>query len=405
MANVLYMNSSNELYGADRSLLRLVTSLDKNYFRPYVFLPNDLPYEGLLSNEFDKIGIPYQKFPLAVLRRKYFNISGLISLLYRALISSAYLYRFSQKQDMHLIHSNTSAVLTGAFASQLLRIPHIWHVREIMIDHNWLGRFVAGYLYLFANKVVAVSGPVKDSLVAALPHLERKIVVIHNGIDITPFQRSDHAKVFQLRQEWVGDEDVPIVGMIGRISSRKGQDYLARAIAKITPSYPNIRVVFVGGYLPGEEWRKADLYKFISNQGIQNQVRIEDFRQDIDLVLSAFDIVVVPSILPEAFPTTVLEAMAAGKPVIATAHGGVIEQIENGITGLLVSPKDPCDMSSAIEHLISNRDDRLRMGQAGRERVLRNFTVERYVNDIQSLYSNTLIEFQSKRGFFKPHRS
>ncbi len=237
---------------------------------------------------------------------------------------------------------------------------------------------------------MTVSNPVKDSLLSAQPQLAQKICVIHNGIDPTPFLHVDKLAVNRLKRSWDNSPDDIIIGMVGRISSWKGQEFLIKAVRSVIEQYPHVHVVLVGSCVPNESWRKNNLQQLIADYHLQNHVHIEDFRMDIPVVLSAFDIFVLPSTRPDPFPTVVLEGMAAGKPVVATRHGGAIEQVKHGKTGLLVSPTDIHEMTTALNQLVAEQSMRQEMGKSGRKRLLELFTVGQYVKNIESLYQSIL---------------
>ena len=387
---ILYFHPSNELYGADRSLLRLVRLLDKSVYMPYVVVPNDLNYEGLLVRELQKNAIPFKEAKLGVLRRKYFNIRGISLLFYRSIASAIQLANFARQQKFDLIHSNSTAVITGGLVSRLTGIPHIWHVREIITQPIWLNKIIANELNLFANVVVTVSGPTRDNLVKNQTKLTNKITVIHNGLDSSRFVTVTPENIEVLKNKWKLTPETTVIGMVGRISAWKGQAFLVKAAIPVLRRNPNVRLVLVGGSVPGEARHKNNLTTLISQCGVGKQIIVEDFRFDIPAVLSAFDIFALPSIRPDPFPTVVLEAMAAGKPIVATNHGGVIEQVKDGATGYLVSPDNPVEMTVALEKLTSNVSLQKQMGKTGYDRVHKYFTVEKYVNNIQQLYRNIL---------------
>lgn len=392
---ILYLHPSNELYGADRSLLRLVKSLDNTVYYPYVVLPNDMVYEGLLAAELRRNNIPFMESNLGVLRRKYFNVTGIGLLLCRSISSAIRVSAVSRREKINLIHSNSTAVITGGLVSRLTGIPHIWHVREIITQPVWFNKVIANWLNMFADVVIAVSGPAKDHLIKVQPGLINKTVVVHNGLDFSRFAKVSKEEVDNLRRKWKIACDSIVIGMVGRISAWKGQEFLVSAAIPVLKQNPNVKLVLVGGNVPGETTYKENLNSLITKSGVDEQIIVEDFRSDIPVVLSVFDIFVLPSTKPDPFPTVVLEAMAVGKPVIATCHGGAIEQVEDEVTGFLVSPSDTVDMTVALERLVSDKLLREQMGSAGYKRVHEYFTISKYVGDIQSIYHGCLFKNRS----------
>ena len=388
--NVLLVHPSNELYGADRSLLRLARSLDKDQYAPFVIVANDLPYEGLLTQELTRSGIPSAEVNLGVLRRQYRNPTGIMKFGYRTLASARSIADYCQEKRIDVIHTNSTAVIAPGIAARRTGLPHFWHVREIITQPAWLNKLISGSLNRYADTVIAVSGPVKENLLKAQPALESKCVVVHNGIDPQDFLSVPPAERDRLRQSWGASADTVVVGMVGRISAWKGQEFFLEAASHVAEAGQDVRFVLVGGTVLGEEGRKQALEQQAEDLGLANHVVIDDFRLDVPAVMAAFDVFVLPSTRPDPFPTVVLEAMAAGKPVLATAHGGALEQVNVPETGLLVSPTDVSELVAAMRQLVQNPEQRLAMGQAGRARLLAHFTTDRYVRDIQELYARAL---------------
>ena len=389
---LLYIHPSNELYGADRSLLRLVRGLDRSQYSPHVVVANDIEYEGLLTAELAKSDIPFAEMNLGVLRRRYQNVTGIGRFGFRTWDSGQQIKQYCQEHHIRLIHSNSSAVIAGGLGARYAAIPHVWHIREIITKPSWLNKLIATNLNHLATQVIAVSQPVKDNLVRVQPELAEKCVVIHNGIDPEPFFDVTDTAVTQMRAEWGLKPNDVVVGMVGRISSWKGQEFLLEAIRPLLNSQNPARLVMVGGSVPGEEWRKQNLQQSIRDWNLNNLVRIDDFRLDIPAVLAAFDIFVLPSTRPDPFPTVILEAMAAKKPIIATAHGGALEQIVLDETGFLVSPQHTDEMTQALSTLINDAPLRKKMGQQGKARLLKHFTVDAYIQNIEALYHTILGE-------------
>lgn len=388
--NILLVHPSNELYGADRSLLRLARSLNKELYAPFVVVANDLPYEGLLTQELDKSGIPSAEVNLGVLRRQYRNPAGIVKFGYRTLASAKSITDYCQEKNIAVIHTNSTAVIAPGIAARRAGLPHFWHVREIITQPSWLNGLIANSLNRYADTVIAVSGPVKENLLKAQPALENKCVVVHNGIDPQDFLNVAPEESERLRRSWGASADTVVVGMVGRISAWKGQEFFLEAARRVAETGQDIRFVLVGGTVLGEEGRQAALEQQVEDLGLSDRVVIDDFRLDVPAVMAAFDVFILPSTRPDPFPTVVLEAMAAGKPVIATAHGGALEQVNVPETGLLVSPTDASELTAAMQQLVQNSGQRVAMGQAGRARLLAHFTTDRYVRDIEDLYARAL---------------
>ena len=384
--NVLYVNSSNELYGVDRCLLRLVEQLDSDRYRPHVALPNDVPYQGLLGRRLEALGVPRFEIKLGVLRRRYSSLHGIVLLGWRTIFSALQLARYCRTHQVQLIHSNSTAVFSGGLAAKLAGVPHVWHVHETIVENAMLLRAIAWMLAHFADIALAVSGPTRDNLVSANRNLRKTVRVLYNGIDPEPFLNVDEDAVVAWRQAWGVGDGGTLIGTIGRLSARKGQREFIQAAALVAEQCADVHFTLVGDTIPGEERRLSELQELARELGIQSKVHWVDFQPDVSCVLNAFDVFVLPSILPESFPTVVLEAMAAGKPVVATTAGGTVEQVEEGVTGLLVQPGDPHGLAQVLISLSASPNQRVAMGRAGRERLLQEFTVDKYVEGVEAVY-------------------
>jgi glycosyltransferase involved in cell wall biosynthesis len=210
-----------------------------------------------------------------------------------------------------------------------------------------------------------------------------KIDVVYNGVDTAVFAQCEKRE--EVRSELHIPPDSTVVGIVGRLSEEKGGvDVLIRAIARLRKINPNLRLLVVGdGPLRGNLEALAD------ESAPGGAIMFTGTRNDVAHLLSAMDLFVLPS-LNEALPIVVLEAMAAGLPVIATNVGGVPEIVEHEKTGLLVAPGSEDALYSALNRLTYDAYLRERLAQAGRRRVTSDFTIERMVERIEGLYGKLL---------------
>lgn len=382
---ILYVHSSDEMYGADLILLQLVERLDPKQFKPIVVLPNDVPYQGLLGQALRERNIKVVHLNLAVLRRKYFSLMGFPLYIWRLITSTCFLIQLIHREKVAIVHSNTVAVMPGAFAAFITHTPHIWHVHEIIVNPRFLWRLTSWLLPRLSERVVTVSESVRAHICAGNRLNDDKAIVIYNGIDLTRFNDkiSDGEKI---RVEWGVKPSQTLIGMIGRISGWKGQDYFLEAANLVVKIKPKVHFVLVGGIFPGQEFLLDGLRDMVNKYRLNDLVTLSDYRLDIPAVLNAFDIFVLPSTLPDPFPTVVLEAMAAGKPIVANAHGGSVEMIEHQVTGLLVKPGQINEMALSIAYLIENPSKRKDMGECGRKRLMDKFSLESFVQNWVNLY-------------------
>lgn len=382
---ILYVHSSDEMYGADRILLQLVENLDRSEFRPIVIIPTDVPYDGLLTNALRKQAIDVRHWKTAILRRKYFTLRGMLLYIVRFVLTTVYLIRLIHRERVAIVHSNTVSIMPGAVAAWLTRTPHVWHVHEIIVKPRSLWKITSWLVPRLSQRVVAVSTATRDHLCAGEPLNRQKAIVIHNGIETERFEASVGSGK-GVRFEWTIPDDVVLVGMIARVSFWKGQSYFLNTARLVCNRFPDTRFAMVGGVAPGQEDLLEEVKQQIVKLELQDRVIVSDFRSDIPAVLDAFDIFVLPSIQPDPFPTVVLEAMAAGKPVVANAHGGSVEMVIDGETGYLVAPQAPEMLADAICDLIMAPEKRRQMGIFGRKRLHHEFSLQAFMEKWQSVY-------------------
>lgn len=383
---ILFVHAADEMYGSDAVLLTTVAALAGTEFRARVIVPDDVVSELApavrLSGRLAAAGVPVTRMPLAVMRRRYFTPSGGVRLQRLRRASARAVVDAVRGDDVALVHSHTAAVLTGAGVARRLGIPHVWHVSEIVDRPALVRRFIARTVTRSADRVVCVSHAVRDHLLATEPWAAPRCEVIYNGIDPAPFRAADGASV---RAE-LGAAGRPIVGMIGRLGTWKGEELLLEAARRVVRRVPDALFVVVGGVLQGELARLDVLRAAARAMGLERHVVVQGYRTDVAALLAAFDVFVQPSLRPDPFPTTVLEAMASARPVVATAHGGPCEMVVDGVTGVLTRPGDPDDLAAGIGSLLRDPPRRTAMGLAGRERVEREMSLDAFSARYLALY-------------------
>lgn len=381
---ILFVHSSDELYGSDIVLLELVRRLDPQRYRPIVVTPTDIAYAGQLSAALEQTGIAHRAVDMPVLRRRYLSPRGLPSFLRRLRRGPRQLSDIMTSAGVRLVHSNTSAVWGGALASRRCDLPHLWHVHEIITQPRAVRRLTAFMIMRNSDHVVAISRAVADHLLADEPGLVSRLSVIYDAVDTARFHPDlDGARV---RAQWGVDHADVLVGVVGRISAGKGQDFFLRAFARAQESAPALRAVIVGDVVPGEDWRRDELLALTQELGIADRVIWAGYRSDAPEVMAALDVLVSPSVHPEAFGMVVIEAMATGRPVIATAHGGPLETVADGESGFLVSPDSPLPLANALAALALAPDLRAQFGERARRRAVEQFGFDRYVAAFTALY-------------------
>ncbi|MDP1678347.1 MAG: glycosyltransferase family 4 protein [Bacteroidota bacterium] len=383
MRNILYLHSSSDLYGSDRSLLRTIRALDKKQYTPFVCLP----YNGPLVDELRKEGIETFIFDLGIIRRKLFTPIGLFQFAYGFITALIKVLSIIRTRKIDFLHSNTAAVLVGGVAAKLTGKKHLWHVREIIVNPVIVRKVISFFLHHFGTTVIGVSNSVIDNLAIDQPLIRNHSIVIHNGLEIEKYLNGNRKKI---RTEFsVGDDEV-LVGMIGRVSHWKGQDLFLNVATEVCKRTSNVTFIAVGSPFQGQDYEMTKFRASVDQRALGKKFIIEEFRSDVKDLLAGFDIFILPSTLPDPFPTTVLEAMATGKPIIANAHGGVVQMVEDGLSGFLVPPNNINAMAARVIQCVENEPLRKNLGNAAYERVQNRYSVSTYLVNISRLYSSNV---------------
>ena len=207
---------------------------------------------------------------------------------------------------------------------------------------------------------------------------KRKLITIHNGIDI---KNIDFLEKEQAQKRLIGRESPLLIGTIAEWTKNKGIIYLIKATQILELKEKEFDVILIGS---GENPDKEKMYNYDKKYNLDN-VRLIEFIPNAVKYLKAFDIFVLPS-LKEGLPYTIIEAMAAQLPIIATNVGGIPEMIENNINGILIEPKNPDLIRKKITYLINNPEKTQAMAQKARQKAEQEFSLDRMIEKTKRVY-------------------
>ncbi len=280
-----------------------------------------------------------------------------------------------------LLYANSQkAFIVAALAGRWTRRPVVWHLRDLLdAAHfgNTQRRVVVGLANRWAACVLANSEATATAFVEAGGRAEIARVV-HNGIAPEDFVEVDRAGVEALRDS-LGLRGAPVVGVFSRLAAWKGQHVLLDALA----SLPEVHALLVGTALFEEEAYAAALRRRAEAPGLAGRVHFLGFRDDIPALLHLVDVVAHTSTAPEPFGRVVVEGMLAGRPVVATRAGGVLEIIDDGMTGLLLAPGDAGALARALHDLLASPEKARRIAAAGQAVALERFSLSRMLEQIE----------------------
>lgn len=379
--NILYFDYASKIKigGGQISLMHLMKGVDKEIFNVIALAPvGDSILQEWHRNGINTETISVNDEIIAITRWTLslgpFNVIKKTILLCPTI---AQMIKLLKRNKIDIVHANgfTTFIISG-MAAKFLGIPVIWHVRDIL-DSGKVRNFLAAVGNLLTTKIIVVSDAV-GKMFSQDDKRHEKVIKIYNGVDIEAFNpnlNGDEVKLeFNLKSQ-------PIVGTIGRLVELKGHEYLLEAVAEVVKIFPNAKFLIVG-----DGPMQDDLKTLVKMHSIQESVIFTGYRSDVANLMAAMDVIVLCSILPDSFPRSVIEAMAMGKPVIGTNIGGVPEAIDDGVTGLLVPPKDSQALAKAMITLLQDKPRAKQMGIAGRKRVEQFFSIDKNIRDTEKVY-------------------
>jgi glycosyltransferase involved in cell wall biosynthesis len=355
-----------ELGGAERSLLDTVDSLAARGFAVEVLNLVDRP--GAMARALLKRGIPVHGCRVGRFR----DPRG-------AARAAGWFLRRGRRYEVALANDTRSALYTAVGAT-LARVPYIWHVRDLVGPGSHLERLA---LRLRPAAWIANSHAVAASLVRHRDEATR-VAVVHNGVDVSLFQPAEATGA--LHRELAVDESTVLVGAIGRLVPWKALETLLEAAARLRAVGPAAAYLIVGDVVTDAANRPA----LRDRLDLGARVHFLGERADVPRILAGLD-VLVHTAIDEPFGRVLIEAMAAGKPVVATRGGGVSEIVEDGVTGYLVAPRDAAAVADRVA-LLADRRRRSAMGRAGRQRALTHFSLDAYGNALATAIARVMAD-------------
>jgi glycosyltransferase involved in cell wall biosynthesis len=379
---VAFINHTAELGGGEIALLELVRNFDASLISPIVILFANGPLVPLLQ-EVVEVHVVSLSSDVLKAKKDQLNLRSLVQ-SGPVVDTASFMYRLHSlllSLNPYVVYTNSlKADLLGGVTGRLLGIPVVWHVRD-RISPEYIPGNIAKIFRILAKviptRIIANSASTLFSISADSMSLRDAGlgVVIHDGVDIGKYNAPDECS----KHRWI------TIGLIGRISPWKGQDVFIEAVRLIYRSYPDVRFQIVGSVTFGETDFSQRIQQLLQVYELTDIIELVGFESNIPRRLSTLDIVVHASVIPEPFGQVIIEAMAAGKPVIATNGGGVPEIVCDGINGILIPMRDAESMALAMTKLIVDKALCSRMGSAARSHVAGNFTISKTAKAVESL--------------------
>lgn len=371
---IVYLTDKLTHGGTPLQVVELALHLDRRQFQPHVIVLSQV--DQVLRERLQHAGISV-------------NVIGQANWVQPGAVAAAgRLYRCLRHIRPRILHAflATGNVL-GALLGKLAGVP------VIITSHRDLGGFDGVHIVRLndwidrhlATTVTANSRAVRAAVARRSGRQAEAISLLYNGIDADRIAGA--ADRTAKRRELGLPPQALVIGVIANFRAAKGHRYLLQAFALIAGRFPDALLVLCGQEAQAGQLR--ELQSLVAASGLSGRVRFLGSRRDIDEVLHTLDVLVSPS-LSEGFSNAILEAMAAGLPVIATRVGGSTEQVADGITGLLVAPAQVTELQQALLTLLDSPALRARMGEAARARVQECFSVEVMADNHARLYHDLL---------------
>ena len=362
---ILIAHSSNDLYGASKVLISIIDIFIKNGFKVYLILPNNGP---LNNNEIIK-KTNLKIINLGVFRKKYFNFFGLVNRLYFIIKSSLHIRKFLKSNQIDLVYTNTSTLISPSIAAKLTGIPSMFHIHEIPNSNPVYSKFITTFLNMFPREIICVSKSVYDFWI--INGLKKtKVKIIYNGFNIK-----------KSKSKTLSDDKI-VFTSISRIIPYKGHSLLIKIFDMLCKKNENIYLQIIGGTLP-EYQKYLNKLKFeIKKRGLSNKIKFLGFREDVISILDKSNFFIHTPLSPDPFPTVIFEAIKCKTPVITNNLGGAYEILDQGNNGLIVNNDLVEESTKKILSYLDNKKQQKKNVEKALNYVCDNFSHEQFKRKI-----------------------
>ncbi len=369
---ILFLHTPMTFGGAEIFIAKLVLNLKHLGVEPILMCRSAKLFGLATARAVTKIPfiIPAIKKTLNPLRW----VVSLVIIVFSAFSVGRVIRKYSV--DLIAVHSWDS-FMCSLLAAKMFKIPIVYHSHGALKPHFFTRALCRLIIAPHVILVIAVSDMIRDYYVTQLGFDARKIQRIYNGVDLTTIE-SGRAR--ETRRDIV-------VGTVTRIEPEKGLHVFIEAAQIILHQIGRFKFWIVGDVTSSAHRSYLrELQKRIADRGLESEIKFWGWRDDITEILAQMDIFVYTTIEREGLPLAILEAMVLAKPVAASAVGGIQEVITNNQTGILLPPGNVTAVVDAILKLAGDRAFRDEIGNAGREKVIKDFSYDRFLNEIKDAY-------------------
>ncbi|HEV7745547.1 MAG TPA: glycosyltransferase family 4 protein [Pyrinomonadaceae bacterium] len=379
---ILFYNHTGQVSGAERVLLMILSQLDRECFSSVVVCPEQGPLQEMVKDldvTVETLAGLDARFTwrLETLLRYCKSFFGVIRQLRRRVV-------YARPDLLHANSIRSGLVATAATIG--LGTPVVWHLHDLLPHHPLSTAIRTFAAFSRRSRMIAVSEAVSRNFCGRFSRLlQDRVSVILNSIDLDKFELDETAGS-AIRTELRYRKSDLAIGIVGQLTPRKGQLELLHAFSQALKKVPNSVLLIVGAPMFNRDHEYLELLKQTTAElGINKKVRLLGARSDISTIMQGLDLLVVNS-AAEPFGLVILEAMACGTPVLATAVDGIPEIIRHQENGWLVPARDERALAEAIVYLHQRLLLRERLAKQAKPEVAERFSVERYLADLQKFY-------------------
>lgn len=370
MKRILFVDHTPFVGGAQLVIAEHIRHLDRSRFTPLMACTPTVPS---LPELYRSVGAEVHLTPLPRLR------GNPLAVLPRLLHAAWELRRLVKRERADVVVANTSrAAYVASLALRGTGVPLVWWVRDFLFGRRWFRLFGSA-----PRKVICVSRAIRDHYDGAG---DERFAVVYVGNSL--YRKIEEVPPDRVREErarWGMAPDDVVVGFMGRLVEEKGVEDVIAAVAELHREHPRVKLLVVGTGGNQEGDVEARVRREAAERGM-SFVTFAGYQAEEPLYYQMFDVFVLSTRTDEPYATSVVQAMMAGKPVVATATGGTPEIVRDHETGLLVPPSSPREMANALRRLVQDPELARRLARGGREYALANNREELTTAQVERLY-------------------
>ncbi|PLS85726.1 MAG: hypothetical protein CYG60_11055 [Actinobacteria bacterium] len=369
---LLLVIDSLDIGGAERYVVDLAVALCGKGYEVTVACSVDGPLSGLL----EEANIPVRPLLRRLVKRR------------TSMAFAWKLRRLLRAERFDLVHAHVYASsAAAAIATWGTGVPLVITEHTEAPWRTWRARLVSRWVYRRAEHVITVSSAIRRLLIEGYAVPPDRVTFVPNAVVAVPDSPSRFTSA--IPAEW---REGPVIGRVARLQPEKGIEIFLEAAARVAPLFPKANFLVIGDGPLREE-----LAALAGRLGLEQRVHFLGFRSDARALIEVSDVLVVSS-LSEGTPLVILEAMAAGVPIVATTVGGIPDQVRHEKEGLLVAPGDPVALGDAVLKLLPDPTYARRLGEAGRRRAASEFSHATLLQRIEAVYRTALGRPDPVRG-------